>query len=49
MGEIEPKDDDEDVHSVNERRLTEIIGDTGRKILMGPNRNDQVAFDMNYA
>ena len=49
MGEIEPKDDDEDVHSVNERQLTKIIGDAGRKIHMGRSRNDQVAFDMNYA
>lgn len=45
-GEIELKDDDEDVHSVNERRLTEIIGDVGRKIHTGRSRNDQVALDM---
>lgn len=40
------KEDDEDVHSVNERRLTEIIGDVGRKIHTGRSRNDQVALDM---
>jgi argininosuccinate lyase len=45
-GEILLKDDDEDVHSVNERRLTEIIGDVGRKIHTGRSRNDQVALDM---
>lgn len=45
-GEIELRDDDEDVHSVNERRLTEIIGDAGRKIHTGRSRNDQVALDM---
>lgn len=44
--EIELKDDDEDVHSVNERRLTEIIGDVGRKLHTGRSRNDQVAVDM---
>jgi argininosuccinate lyase len=45
-GDIELKDDDEDVHSVNERRLIEIVGDVGRKIHTGRSRNDQVAVDM---
>lgn len=45
-GTIVLKDDDEDVHSVNERRLTELIGDVGRKIHTGRSRNDQVALDM---
>lgn len=45
-GEIELREDDEDVHSVNERRLTEIVGDVGRKIHTGRSRNDQVAVDM---
>ena len=45
-GEIELRDDDEDVHSVNERRLGEIVGDVGRKIHTGRSRNDQVAVDM---
>jgi argininosuccinate lyase len=44
--EIQLKDDDEDVHSVNERRLIEIIGEVGRKIHTGRSRNDQVALDM---
>ncbi|HVG37645.1 MAG TPA: argininosuccinate lyase [Pyrinomonadaceae bacterium] len=33
----------EDVHSFIERRLTEIVGDLGRKIHTGRSRNDQVA------
>lgn len=45
-GDILLKEDDEDVHSVNERRLTEIIGDVGRKLHTGRSRNDQVALDM---
>lgn len=45
-GEIKLREDDEDVHSVNERRLTEIIGEVGRKIHTGRSRNDQVAVDM---
>lgn len=45
-GEMVLRDDDEDVHSVNERRLTEIIGDVGRKLHTGRSRNDQVAVDM---
>lgn len=43
---IDLKDDDEDVHSVNERRLTEMIGVVGKKIHTGRSRNDQVALDM---
>lgn len=45
-GEIKLRDDDEDVHSVNERRLIEFIGDVGRKIHTGRSRNDQVVLDM---
>lgn len=45
-GEIKIREDDEDVHSLNERRLIEIIGDVGRKIHTGRSRNDQVALDM---
>jgi argininosuccinate lyase len=45
-GEMILKDDDEDIHSVNERRLIEIVGDVGRKIHTGRSRNDQVALDM---
>lgn len=45
-GTIELRAEDEDIHSVNERRLTELIGDVGRKIHTGRSRNDQVALDM---
>ncbi|CAO1336742.1 unnamed protein product [Diamesa serratosioi] len=44
--EIVLKVDDEDVHSVNERRLIEIIGDVGRKLHTGRSRNEQVVVDM---
>lgn len=38
---------DEDVHTVNERRLTELIGSgIGGKLHMGRSRNDQVSTDM---
>lgn len=36
----------EDVHMNVEARLTEIIGDTGKKLHTGRSRNDQVATDM---
>lgn len=36
---------DEDIHSANERRLSEIIGSTGGKLHTGRSRNDQVATD----
>jgi argininosuccinate lyase len=38
--------DSEDVHSFIESRLTEAIGDTGRKLHTGRSRNDQVATAM---
>jgi len=37
---------DEDVHTVNERRLTEIIGEVALKLNAGRSRNDQVVTDM---
>eukprot|EP01012_Entosiphon_sulcatum_P003539 TRINITY_DN11161_c0_g1_i1.p1 TRINITY_DN11161_c0_g1~~TRINITY_DN11161_c0_g1_i1.p1 ORF type:complete len:477 (-),score=82.70 TRINITY_DN11161_c0_g1_i1:96-1505(-) len=37
---------DEDIHTANERRLTELIGDAGKKLHTGRSRNDQVATDM---
>lgn len=37
---------DEDIHTANERRLTELIGDTAGKLHTGRSRNDQVATDM---
>lgn len=37
---------DEDVHTVNERVLTELIGEVGGKLHTGRSRNDQVALDV---
>ncbi|XP_042204008.1 argininosuccinate lyase-like [Homarus americanus] len=37
---------DEDIHTANERRLKEIVGDVGGKVHTGRSRNDQVAVDM---
>jgi len=39
------KEDDEDIHTAVERRLTEIIGTTGGKIHTARSRNDQIVFD----
>ena len=36
------KDGDEDIHTANERRLTELIGPAGGKVHTGRSRNDQV-------
>lgn len=45
-GTFEIKAGDEDIHTANERRLTEIIGaDVGGKLHTGRSRNDQVATD----
>ena len=39
--------DDEDIHTANERRLSELIGPAiGGKLHTGRSRNDQVATDM---
>jgi argininosuccinate lyase len=38
--------DDEDIHSANERRLTELIGAVAGKLHTGRSRNDQVATDV---
>ena len=38
-------DGDEDIHTVVERRLIEIVGDVGGKLHTGRSRNDQVATD----
>ncbi|KAG8880034.1 argininosuccinate lyase [Tulasnella sp. 332] len=38
--------DDEDIHTANERRLSEFIGPLGGKLHTGRSRNDQVATDM---
>ena len=45
-GTFEEKAGDEDIHTANERRLTELIGsDVGGKLHTGRSRNDQVATD----
>lgn len=45
-GKFNPLPDDEDVHSLVERRLTEELGETGKKIHTGKSRNDQVVTDL---
>lgn len=37
---------DEDIHTANERRLTELIGPVAGKLHTGRSRNDQVATDV---
>ncbi|XP_064612579.1 argininosuccinate lyase-like [Liolophura sinensis] len=44
-GKFELQSGDEDIHTANERRLTELIGEAGRKLHTGRSRNDQVATD----
>lgn len=44
-GTIAFTESDEDVHTVVERRLTEIVGPVGGKLHTGRSRNDQVATD----
>ena len=41
-GKFEIKQGDEDIHTANERRLTEIVGAVGGKLHTGRSRNDQV-------
>ncbi|GBG28213.1 Argininosuccinate lyase [Hondaea fermentalgiana] len=46
-GDFKIKSSDEDIHSANERRLTELIGsDVAGKLHTGRSRNDQVATDV---
>ncbi|KZT26302.1 argininosuccinate lyase, partial [Neolentinus lepideus HHB14362 ss-1] len=45
-GTFEIKPDDEDIHTANERRLSELIGPLGGKLHTGRSRNDQVATDL---
>ncbi len=40
------KDSDEDIHTANERRLRELIGESAMKLHTGRSRNDQVVTDM---
>lgn len=44
-GTLRARDGDEDIHSANERRLTELVGPVGGKLHTGRSRNDQVATD----
>jgi argininosuccinate lyase len=45
QGEFHPGVDAEDVHFAVERRLTEIVGDVGKKLHTARSRNDQVGTD----
>lgn len=45
-GTFQIHDVDEDIHMAVERRLTELVGDPGRKLHTGRSRNDQVATDV---
>ena len=45
-GKFEIRASDQDVHMAVERRLTETLGDLGKKIHTGRSRNDQVAVDV---
>jgi argininosuccinate lyase len=45
QGFFSPSVDAEDIHFAVERRLTEILGDVGKKLHTGRSRNDQVGTD----
>ncbi|MBE9210437.1 argininosuccinate lyase [Nostoc sp. LEGE 06077] len=45
QGQFQPGVDAEDVHFAVERRLTEIVGDVGKKLHTARSRNDQVGTD----
>ncbi len=45
-GELVFEATDEDIHTVVERRVTELVGSVGGKIHTGRSRNDQVASDL---
>ena len=45
-GSLEISEDYEDIHSFVEAKLTEMVGDAGKKLHTGRSRNDQVALDM---
>ncbi|MEM8604878.1 MAG: lyase family protein, partial [Cyanobacteria bacterium P01_H01_bin.121] len=44
-GQFQPGIDAEDIHFAVERRLTELVGDVGKKLHTGRSRNDQVGTD----
>ncbi len=45
QGQFKPGVDAEDIHFAVERRLTEIVGDVGKKLHTARSRNDQVGTD----
>jgi argininosuccinate lyase len=45
QGQFNPGIDAEDIHFAVERRLTEMVGDVGKKLHTGRSRNDQVGTD----
>lgn len=45
-GRFEVAAEDEDIHMAVERRLTELVGEPGKKLHTGRSRNDQVATDV---
>ncbi|WP_336250655.1 argininosuccinate lyase [Stomatohabitans albus] len=45
LGEFEYTPDDEDIHGAIERRLVELLGETGGRLRAGRSRNDQVIND----
>lgn len=45
-GLLTPSPSDEDIHTLIERRVTEIAGDVGARLHTGRSRNDQVATDL---
>ena len=45
-GTFDVQPSDEDIHTAVERRLTELVGDAGRRLHTGRSRNDQVATDV---
>ncbi|QRV86351.1 adenylosuccinate lyase [Ceratobasidium sp. AG-Ba] len=45
-GKFEIKPTDEDIHTANERRLSEIVGPLGGRLHTGRSRNDQCATDL---
>ena len=46
QGQFQPGIDDEDVHFAVEKRLTQLVGDVGKKLHTARSRNDQVGTDV---
>lgn len=45
-GELAPEPQDEDIHSAIERRLTQSLGEPGKRVHTARSRNDQIATDV---